>query len=312
MAKSSEFDQFIPRSFKYPEEDYKGETIDETPISSRKAFLSPLSLPTDNGTKKEESTEKEEPTKKADFFSKRTFLRFAASSISAITTLISLHNSYYWFASSNTGTILSAGYAIAMVACITLGPQFVIMLWNKKKASAIIASVLIAAIIAPSAIFSMSQTVGALYNQKRVYMESESKKEIAKDSALFDKESLERSISIQQIEAARFREVEKTYQDKLLLVPEDEIGLWRERELLKRRDQAAASAKMSEEKISDATGKLKALSSSGDLFNRSDFFSWASSLLSVKRDSVEFAYSAFPALFIDLVSPVFLAVALFI
>jgi hypothetical protein len=241
-----------------------------------------------------------------------TALRLAAVAISFVATAMSVYYSYAWFAQS-LPFIGASSMAFIMVACISLAPQFVIMLFSKKTASAIIAAIIISLVAIPAATFSMGTTVGGLYNKRsRTISESMLAKEHG-DAAKAMRDRIDSKIERIKGDIASAKEEESIYWERYTALSNAALGSRAESLLKDRLDSARGRVETKEAELASVLQE-KEESQANEVIKvvRDDFYTWIAARFNLPVDDAEFALLSFPAIFIDIVAPTMLAVALFL
>lgn len=227
--------------------------------------------------------------------------------ISLVAIVMSVYYTFDWFILS-LGIFGSLAMSLIIVSYTSLAPQFVIVLLKKKSIAAISAALIISVMDVPAVVFSMGTTVGGLYNKRsRTIAESsvgKAKLEVLIASRGRVTDRIERLKA--DIESAK--KEEESYTAKYL---EATVGGRTEGLLGARIEAARKRVASKEENLEKAIAELEGLRE-GPTTQRDDFYTWIAARLGRDVDSVELVLLSFPAVFIDVIAPTMLAVALFL
>lgn len=249
----------------------------------------------------------------AHLFSSVKAIRIFSSLVALAAVAVSIYYSYQWFIGRQP-VVLAMVMAAIIVSCSTLFPN-VAILFAKRGGPSVAGAIFIFAMALVCAFFSMGTTVGGLYDARsRVIASFSEDASIAKKYAV-DSALLEGKRSRANEAAARLRKDEAGYQVNvervLAMETVDERAL---RSFETRRDAARKGADAKERELAAIEAEIRSLqsSSAAAVIVRDDFFSWIAKRLSSTPDTVEFLMSAFPAVFIDILAPIMLAIVLFL
>lgn len=246
-------------------------------------------------------------------------LMFATS---AAAVFISIHFSKLWldsFLSPGKSILL----AMTMVFYATVAPQVSIVFFARRKTGAVATGIGMLATSLLVTFFSMISTVAGQYDaftvntEERVVEVSESAVRAAEWDLLKTEEAeLVQRIADKQEEVdaaqrllAEFDTLEeRTEQGGVFYVNTRNDLQRRNRELEDLRDQLSTNrAEQREALASGDTGYLEETRP-----ERRDFYTWVSGVVSLPPDRVQFWLSVFPAVFVDVIAPLALAVGLFL
>lgn len=254
------------------------------------------------------------PAKKKQSFAEIevVILRVVAIIVSTFSTGMSVYFSFAWF-SDRMHSIGAMIMAIIIVSCITLAPQFIIILLKKKRIMPSVAAVLIALIAIPSGLFSMGTTIGGIYNQRSKTISERAVSTLAADTALAQ-------IKVHQDKVARAEAVienataaERDYLQRYSDLKDFQLGGRTETLLLDRLDLERSKIIEAEYEIATNLAKIEELNAQKKpIAVRDDFYTWIAARTGWTVDNTELILAAFPAVFIDVVAPTMLAVALFL
>ena len=246
-------------------------------------------------------------------------LRSIALFTSMSCAITSVYFSNIWFRDSQPG-IIAIVMSLSVVLTLTVAPEFAISLARKGKWITAVAIVLISMV---ATAFSMSSTIGGIYNAR---------------SAAISRDGMERAGLVQDDSRAAAAEVDllkakiirlsrsmetdqgavSSYQaniDRALSDGKDPGG--KEMQLLvANRNAAVTRVRAGEQSIGDAERRIAGLLEKSvgldagmDKVVRLDFSAWLGARLGLTADQMEFVLAAFPAVFIDLIAPAMLVVA---
>ena len=236
-----------------------------------------------------------------------TTLRVISLVISMVATVMSVYYSFDWF-SLSLGFFGAIAMSLIIVSCISLSPQFIIVLLKKKTGPAIAAALIIALMDIPATIFSMGTTVGGLYNKRSRTIAESSVGSSKMESLRLARESAKSKIERLKADIENAKKEEGSYTAKYL---EATVG-GRTEGLLGPRIESVRKRIVSKEvELDRAIAELDGLRD-GPTVERDDFYTWIAERLGRSVDSVELVLLSFPAVFIDVIAPTMLAVALFL
>jgi len=260
---------------------------------------------------------------KASFDPRAWILRGIAAFTSASCAITSVYFSNKWFIDSQPRFIAGI-MSLTVVATLTVAPELSVSLARKKN---YITAVVVALISVIATLFSMSSTIGGIYNARTsaIKLASEEAKTVGSEE-MASLSSAAAEIEVLKERVARLsRSLESdqtslaSYQgaiDKLLLEGEEPESkkmatlVANRYGILRRISMAEAGISSAEKRIND----LLPAKSRGDYIRSStverlDFASWLGDRLGLSADQMEFVLAAFPAVFIDLIAPAMLVVA---
>lgn len=227
--------------------------------------------------------------------------------------IVSAWFSFNYFSSRQPWPVAVVMAAI-IVSCATLLPNVAIF-FAKRKGWGILAGAFMAIMAFGTIGFSMATTIGGLYDARSSALRAVDTTAAAARKYQTDTSTLAADLSRAQNAAATARRDEETYRKEVerlmaMEVRDEKAVAAQER----KRDAARKVAEAEEKKIPALSQAVRdAQSQAGAAVAvRDDFYSWFGSMFNVSGDLAEFAMSAFPAVFIDLIAPVMLAVVLFL
>ncbi len=248
---------------------------------------------------------------------KTWILRSIALFTSMSCAITSVYFSNIWFRDSQPG-IIAIIMSLSVVATLTVAPELAVSLARKRKFVTAVAIVLISLV---ATAFSMSSTIGGIYNARTIRIaESEIESAVDTDSMAAGAEvdllkekinRLSRSMETDQGAVSSYQQAIDKALENGADPASKEIQL-----LVANRNGAVARVKSGEAAISGAEGRMAELLGSSARFEqeasknvRLDFASWLGGRFGLNPDQMEFILAAFPAIFIDLIAPAMLVVA---
>lgn len=233
-------------------------------------------------------------------------LRIFSGIIAIGAAIVSLYNTYEWFAALRPA-VIAALMALSMVGASVLLPDFSIVLF-KNKNKTIGSLIFLVGVIAT--VFCMVTTMAAIYNG-HTWSASKIEEVSASEEAIQDAKS-ERDRIISDIEMDK-SSISDTQAKIAQLDARETISGGAQilqRRLEKFQDKLANDSR----RLSETQVRLDA--SRGEQAKNSgagrDFYTFISSVIGGKPSSVEFFASIIPAVFLELVAPIMVAVAFFI
>lgn len=250
----------------------------------------------------------------------RIILRVVAVFASAACAITSIYFSNRWFAASQPGFIAFI-MSITIVATLTVAPEMALMLWKRRHR---IMALVVGAIALVAMLFSMSSTVGGIYNATSeviAVLEGTAEEQAAEAGssiaqakiAMLDgqKERLVEAISYD-------RGVASEYQDQINQAlslgenPETRKNIV----LASNRNAALARVRDAETKLEEIDARIAVLLpdtiiaiAADDRPQVRDFNAWLGGQFGITAERTEFLLAIFPAIFIDVIAPAMLAVA---
>ena len=236
-----------------------------------------------------------------------TTLKVISFVISMVATVMSVYYSFDWFRIS-LGFFGATAMSLIIVSCISLSPQFIIVLLKKKTGPAIAAAIIIALMDIPATMFSMGTTVGGLYNKRSRTIAESSVGSSKVESLALARESAKAKIERLKADIENAKKEEESYTAKYL---EAAVGGRTEGLLGPRIENVRKRITSKEAELDKAIAELDGLRD-GPTVERDDFYTWIAERLGRSVGSVELVLLSFPAVFIDVIAPTMLAVALFL
>jgi len=233
-------------------------------------------------------------------------LKKVALSIGVLSCIQSMYFSFQWF-SDKLPPIFAFIMALIIVASSTLLPEFAIMLFKRFW----LAGVCIALIGLLAMSFSMMSTIAGLYNARSsaIKIESVVNLENNKNLRLLESaksESLRLSKEIDRLNReidANLAKSASPFSSKAQINTADyyvQKG---------KKDRADYEAKLSI--IVKEVSRLDSIAIVTKV-DRKDFYSFVAGLFGWDADALEFVFASFPAVFLDVIAPVMIGVALFL
>ena len=236
-----------------------------------------------------------------------TTLKVISFVISMVATVMSVYYSFDWFRLS-LGFFGAIAMSLIIVSCISLSPQFIIVLLKKKTGPAIAAAIIIALMDIPATMFSMGTTVGGLYNKRSRTIAESSVGSSKVESLALARESAKAKIERLKADIENAKKEEESYTAKYL---EATVGGRTEGLLGPRIENVRKRIASKEVELDKAIAELDGLRD-GPTVERDDFYTWIAERFGRSVGSVELVLLSFPAVFIDVIAPTMLAVALFL
>jgi hypothetical protein len=229
-------------------------------------------------------------------------------SIGASAAVVSGVNSYDWFAGRRTAPI-AVLMSIAMVGSAILLPDFAIALW--KVGRRILGLLfLLSGVVAIA--FCMVTTVSALYEGRSMKNQKEYENARIQESDAGHKKALEDALAGYRAELSGANSLVSATQAKVDEIPSGETLSEPSQALVGRLNRYLADRRKIQGKIDDVQDKLLAEDKVAAGVSRADFYTFISRLLGSAPEAVEFWTGALPAVFLDMVGPVMVAVVLFL
>lgn len=256
--------------------------------------------------------------KKIDFEAmKATILRSIAVFTSASCAITSVYFSNKWFLDSQP-VVVAGIMSATVVLTLTVAPELSIALARKRRWMTATVIVMISVV---ATVFSMSSTIGGIYNARSESMarsvqqkdDSDYQSQADAQEAILLKSRiarLEKSMETDQDSASSYQDRIDKALDSGLTQTSKEVQV-----LVANRNNAISRVKAGESEISKAEGRLSELLvgaakvASESKAERSDFSSWLGARLGLSGDQMEFILAVFPAIFIDIIAPTMLVVA---
>ena len=244
----------------------------------------------------------------------RILIKIAASIISFTASYMSMYYTLSWFA-SRLPFIQALAMTVIVVGSILLTPQMIKMNLSKPRFSTFMAAFLLSIELLVAAGFSMMTTIGTLYNsQSSVVSESSENIEL--------KAAIEKDVAAREDKIDRLSKVvdmafadEERYTSRIQqLLDEGVITGNAMATLVANRNKSQASRKEAESEINSLIDKTSASNREGSSIRseRPDFTFWIADRFQIGRDMTELILNAIPALFVDILSPSMLMVAIFL
>lgn len=237
-------------------------------------------------------------------------------------SLTSMYFSNLWFRDSQP-EFIAAVMSATIVSTLTIAPELAILLVRKRH---IITAVIVMFIWIIATTFSMSSTIGGIYNARTKTLKEEVL--IGKDE--YSSQAAGRSADLQvrvlqdrisrlstsleadrkqvatysaQIDAALARGDSPTQKSMAILVANRNVALVR----IGSGEKSIQEAEAEIIKISVVVSNYEA--GSGDILQKRDFNTFLGERLGASPPAIEFALAVFPAIFIDIIAPAMLVVA---
>ena len=245
---------------------------------------------------------------------RKTALRVVALFTSASCATTSVYFSFLWFRASQPGIIASI-MSVTVVATLTVAPEMAQTLVASRRYLTSLAVALVAAV---AMLFSMSSTIGGIYNARTAKIElatgldtdrvsdeaSKAKADIIKGSL----GRLSKSMATDQSAVSSYQ-----LQIDASLASGESPTSRIMATLVANRNAAITRVRDGEVKLSNLESDLLSITarsiSAETRIVRADFAAWLGDRFGLGADQMEFILAAFPAVFIDVISPVMLVVA---
>ena len=227
--------------------------------------------------------------------------------IALVAIVMSVYYTFDWFILS-LGIFGSLAMSLIIVSYTSLAPQFVIVLIKKKSIAAISAALIVALMDVPAVVFSMGTTVGGLYNKRSRTIAESSAGKAKLEALVASRGRVTDRIERLKTDIESAKKEEESYTTKYL---EATVGGRTEGLLGSRIEAARKRVASKEEELESAIAELESLRE-GPTTQRDDFYTWIAGRFGASVDSVELVLLSFPAVFIDVIAPTMLAVALFL
>lgn len=241
-------------------------------------------------------------------------IRISASIISLAASYMSMYYTYSWF-HARLRPIQAMCMTIIIVGAILVIPQMIKVVIEKRSMKRYSYALMLSIILLVSGLFSMSTTIGTLYNnQSTLSIESISniQKKEAINSGIESRAARRKRYEATSERASRDEERYTARIDILLsggTVSSPEMST-----LVSNRNKAQAARKEAEAEIDkliiqEETYSIEASNISSE---RPDFITWIAGRFRLNRDNAELIMNAIPAIFVDVLAPAMLMVALFL
>jgi hypothetical protein len=255
---------------------------------------------------------------------KAVILRTISAATATSCAITSVYFSYLWFIASQPRFIASI-MSVTIVATLTTAPELSITLARKKSFAG---AFIVMAIALVAMLFSMSSTVGGIYNARTESVRVEAVASRGEEHLLAESSGADATIALLQERIQRLSTALETDQqsvasyqgsiDRALAEGVDPSA--RSVQLfVSNRNYAINRANVARQTIQEAEERIAVLlpvAASGSVqraaeakAERKDFNLWLGERFGVSQDQMEFIMAVFPAIFIDVVAPAMLAVA---
>lgn len=263
--------------------------------------------------KQPQEIKKAEPVQKRDY--KALAIKPIALGISLCASGMSIYYSFKWF-ESKMPVLLAMVMSITIVTCLTLLPDVAILFFRRKKISSILGGIFLLIIAVTSAMFSMSSTIGGLYDARSTSLKEVKTEDVKTAQVKAESSRLEAARDRTLESLARYRKDEESLQKQ--------YDTWASRAaegeatsnnaIITQLNATRARIDNAEKELSDIEARISELEATefSAVVVRDDFYTWISARFSSSEETVEFIFSAFPAIFIDIIAPAMLAIVLFL
>jgi len=169
--------------------------------------------------------------------------------------------------------------------------------------------------------FSMGSTVAGQYNQYakdlRVKMEVRETKDVSADKMILENlQKQEKTLSEAVDEKRRYREHIVSSLEQYTTIQAQTDNQKEYLSLRYRLTNADKELDVAMKQLADTRGEIqstiKEVKAIGNVVEVKDFYEWLSGIFNVSKDLVQFLASIFPAIFIDVIAPTGVAIALFL
>jgi len=250
----------------------------------------------------------------------RLALKGVALSTSLVCATASVYFSGKWFLDSQPGWMAWL-MSLSVVATLTVAPELSRALWKLRHYAL---ALVVAGIASIAMIFSMSSTVGGIYNERTVKIVAEyqarassvegyAEAQLAKDKIARNDVAISRLQLQVQADQATFDEYSALITQAIAAGEHPET---RKNTILAGNRNAAATrlaaarAELSQlEKDNAELLPLTVLAVQDRIEERQDFNSWLGGQFGITKERMEFIMAVFPAIFIDVIAPSMLMVA---
>lgn len=247
------------------------------------------------------------------YFNAVFIIRVVMFCISLVAIYISIHYSYLWIAEF-LEPFKALLLAVAMVTYVTFALEAVFILFKAHTVTGGIMGFIILITALAALVFSMSMTVIGQYNKKTELLSivSENKqagiKEVAKLDILKDSvNSAAEAVKTKREEIKINQEILAGFEKEDTETTEYKVQLWKLSVLNREvREYEAAVAKAR----ADLKTFLETEETTTQIIERSDFYIWFADLIGAESGVVEFVLYLIPALFVDIIAPLGMFVAL--
>jgi hypothetical protein len=256
--------------------------------------------------------EEEKPVKKTTW--QRTCIRISASVISFAASYMSVYYTFSWF-QRRLPWIQAMLMTVIIVGTILLVPQMIKSVAERLSFRRSVAVFLLSAILLISATFSMMTTIGTLYN-------AQSSEAISSSTSSDERSVIESGIEARRAKRERVEQaIEMAVRDESMysgrinaLLEEGTSTGTAMASLVSNRNKAQTAREKAEKEISDLIEQeeTSGMQASQIVVARPDFITWVSDRVGANRDQTEFWMNAIPAIFVDVLAPSMLMVALFL
>jgi hypothetical protein len=240
--------------------------------------------------------------------SKHLIVRGVALCLSLTSSIASIYYSFMWFYDKQP-IPLAAITSIVIVACLTLGPELAILLIKRGQWN-IIGALAVLAITAACAVFSMSSTIGGLYNARSEKLSIGTLSMARQSGVLAELRSLEEEQARTRASIKKYENDETMYQ--AVIDAQGDPMSRPAQDAIRKRDAARNLLTIANQKLERADKRIVALSGEEAVqaSKRDNFYLFLAGRLGSTEDVIEFSLSAFPAIFFDVLAPAMLYVAM--
>jgi hypothetical protein len=235
------------------------------------------------------------------------FLRIFGLLLASGAAIVSTRNSYEWFVSLRPA-FLAALMAVSMVGSGILLPDFAIALWKSNRRW-LGGFFLLTGLIA--IFFCMATTIAALYNTRTV--RTGAQYELFQQSKNMDAQAAEAREEKKSLEAS-LRQINSFIADtqpKVAAISADDTLTPVSQTLIGRLERYLAQKRQYEGKVAELD-KIILSSIQEKPTIRMDFYGFLADIFHSNPDSIEFTTGAIPSIFLELVAPLMMGVALFL
>jgi len=243
---------------------------------------------------------------KSGNITQKQVLKVIAGGIAVLSAFQSCYYSFSWF-SALLPTPFAVIMALIIVASSVLLPEFAIMLFKRFW----LAGICIALIGLLAMSFSMMSTIAGLYNARTQAVKTESVVNAENDTnlRLLESAKVERIRLEKEIDRLN-REIDANLaKSSSPFSTKQQVNTADYYVQKGKKDRVDYEAKLS--KISIELSRLDSIVIVTKV-DRQDFYSFIAGLFGWNADALEFSFAAFPSLFLDIIAPVMLGVALFL
>ena len=258
--------------------------------------------------RKEEDLLKKDPIKRIykTFIDTTKLFKIMNLFIGLLSLILSIYFTYIWFIEF-LNPFISGFLAVSMVGFSIISFEMLILFFQSKNYMGFIAFLLLWIIVV---IFSITSTIAGQYNH---FLKIEKKEVKIDQNGLKIYESLELQINqVNEELSSRKQEREKLKEFMNSITDFEDKNYKNINYQISVKNKLISN--LSEKLTNLQNEKTELLKNNDKMFieKQFNFFEWISSVLKVKKSTVQFWLNLFPAVFVDISAPICLAVAIFL